>query len=539
MLWLSAAVWLAACGAKVTTYHVTVVDAACSGPSPLGSGATTVDSFRFTVTGDNMAPIVVKASYGSHSASVGNIPAGGNRVIEVRAYAGTTLVSLGRTVPFAVPDTVPETNTAVDVTVFLRPVGQFTQPNVAATPNTCAHMTVARAGHSATVLNDGRVFIAGGYQVDVSGHPTATQTTEYYDPATGLFSAGPDIVLATGGGPDGGAFQSFPRAFHTAAMLTNGWVFLVGGEDYQDGGAVPQASNIIFVPDYFKYAGSPPYGTLPLNQPRSHAGVAVDAAGRVLVVGGYTYSGQVADQVEWYDPSSWTTAPQSYVVTAPCDGGLPDGTDAGCPWSFPRAGMAMSAVQSGKYIAVAAGTDGTGLHTDVNFFSFGPSSFQASTQAVTLAQARREAGIAPFADLSQLILIGGYDTPSDSVGYGSVNTSEVISTSQRFQVGPGPLVGQRGRACATRLLDGRVFSVGGRVSDLTGAPVSDGTVELIAPGSGVPTTLGQAPLAVPRWAHTCTTLNDGSVLVLGGVEEAGGQQTILQDALIYMPQPLN
>jgi hypothetical protein len=42
-----------------------------------------------------------------------------------------------------------------------------------------------------------------------------------------------------------------------------------------------------------------------------------------------------------------------------------------------------------------------------------------------------------------------------------------------------------------------------------------------------------------RWAHTCTTLADGSVLVTGGINESSVGQEVLQDAWIYTPAPVD
>jgi hypothetical protein len=55
-------------------------------------------------------------------------------------------------------------------------------------------MTTARFGHSATILADGRVLIAGGYTdswnplpYPPDGH-AVTDTAEIYDPSTGAFT---------------------------------------------------------------------------------------------------------------------------------------------------------------------------------------------------------------------------------------------------------------------------------------------------------------------------------------------------------------
>jgi Galactose oxidase, central domain len=76
------------------------------------------------------------------------------------------------------------------------------------------HMTGARAGHAATLLPDGRVLIAAGFTLQ-SGQQ-AVATAELYDPSTGTFTATGDMVFA-------------PGFLSTATLLGNGKVLIAGG----------------------------------------------------------------------------------------------------------------------------------------------------------------------------------------------------------------------------------------------------------------------------------------------------------------------
>ncbi len=76
-------------------------------------------------------------------------------------------------------------------------------------------MTVARQGATATLLNDGRVLLAGGVQN--IGFRSELASAELYDPVAGTFSA-------TGS-------MHTPREGHTATMLRDGRVFVAGGSD--------------------------------------------------------------------------------------------------------------------------------------------------------------------------------------------------------------------------------------------------------------------------------------------------------------------
>ena len=71
-------------------------------------------------------------------------------------------------------------------------------------------MTTARRLHTATLLADGKILIAGGY-----GIRGAVASAELYDPSTGSFTPTGDLITAGGN--------------HTAIVLLNGTVLIVGG----------------------------------------------------------------------------------------------------------------------------------------------------------------------------------------------------------------------------------------------------------------------------------------------------------------------
>jgi N-acetylneuraminic acid mutarotase len=73
-------------------------------------------------------------------------------------------------------------------------------------------MTTARRDHTATLLPNGKVLVAGG----LSGNQFLS-SAELYDSATGTWSPT-------------GSMRS-PRRFHTATLLPNGKVLVAGGTD--------------------------------------------------------------------------------------------------------------------------------------------------------------------------------------------------------------------------------------------------------------------------------------------------------------------
>jgi hypothetical protein len=81
-------------------------------------------------------------------------------------------------------------------------------------------MAAARAGHGASLMGNGKVLITGGLLSFDLANPLSLLTgiqvsTEIFDPATELFTAGPNLLEA--------------RALHTSTTLTNGRVLIAGG----------------------------------------------------------------------------------------------------------------------------------------------------------------------------------------------------------------------------------------------------------------------------------------------------------------------
>ena len=81
-------------------------------------------------------------------------------------------------------------------------------------------MVIPRFGHSAVLLNDGRVLITGGYWNE-KGHnnTTAPKSAEIYNPKTGKFTRTGDM--------------HFGRAYHSTILLNDGKVLVVGGGPQQ------------------------------------------------------------------------------------------------------------------------------------------------------------------------------------------------------------------------------------------------------------------------------------------------------------------
>jgi hypothetical protein len=139
-------------------------------------------------------------------------------------------------------------------------------------------MTVARLRHTATVLQNGKVLVAGGVPGD-SSNPVAT--AEIYDPATGSFTV-------TGG-------MTTAREEHTATVLADGKVLIVGGESM--GSSELQATATAEVYDtstgLFSTTGS-------MAEARNSHTATLLPSGHVLIAGG----GADNSTAELYDPTT-------------------------------------------------------------------------------------------------------------------------------------------------------------------------------------------------------------------------------------------
>lgn len=126
-------------------------------------------------------------------------------------------------------------------------------------------MTFRRAGHTATLLHDGRVLVLGGIAITMEPHWTAMYPDkgELYDPGTDRWS---ETVSGMGG-----------RQGHTATLLVHGRVLLVGGQGEQ--GLQPGAR--LFDPTGNSWTIAAP----PVVLRRSHSATALPD-GRVLILGG-------------------------------------------------------------------------------------------------------------------------------------------------------------------------------------------------------------------------------------------------------------
>jgi Galactose oxidase, central domain len=149
---------------------------------------------------------------------------------------------------------------------------------------TTGSLNIARSGHTATLLPDGQVLVAGGC-CDASGNVLAS--AELYDPATGQWTVTDSMTTARWG--------------HSATRLPNGEVLVAGGSITS--GIAPIATAELYNPSTGKWTT-----TGQMTTARCFQGAALLANGQVLVAGGDSPGTDGTLTAELYSPTTgqWT-----------------------------------------------------------------------------------------------------------------------------------------------------------------------------------------------------------------------------------------
>jgi hypothetical protein len=173
-------------------------------------------------------------------------------------------------------------------------------------------MAEKRGGHTATLLTNGKVLIAGGstggdllpfFFVD------ASVTAEVYDPATGLFTS-------TGN-------MGTPRVGQTATLLVNGDVLIAGGWSASQNASIATAELYHQATGAFTATGS-------MTTPRTGHTATLLPDGKILIAGGTQDQTLVnSDSAEIYDPATGSFLATGSMAVKRCSHTatlLPNGT---------------------------------------------------------------------------------------------------------------------------------------------------------------------------------------------------------------------
>lgn len=272
--------------------------------------------------------------------------------------------------------------------------GKFTQ--------TTGSMSVARLGHTATLLTTGKVLITGG---QASSGTAAYATAEIFDPNTGSFTPTTNNM-------------SIGRTGHNATRLADGKVLITGGES---------AGADLFNPSTGMF--TPTTGNMVTARGDDTATLLTN--GKVLFTGGF--NGAVLATAELYDPAT-----ESFSAT---------GTMAVARGSH-TATLLTTGPNTGD-VLVAGGTSATAAAElyDPTTGIFSTTGSMASTRAGQTATMLSDGTV---------LLAGGSDFSGNII-----SAAELFEPSSGTFTGTGGMLTPREAHTASLLKDGTVLVTGG------------------------------------------------------------------------------
>ena len=465
---LTAAIPAAAIATAVTA-AVTVTN-----PSP---GGGTSNAVNFTIAATNPTPTITTISPtsavvtgGPFTLTVNGTNFLANSVVNFAGVAPTITGVSATQLIAAIPAAAIATAGTATVTVANPAPGGGTSNavnfTITALPGppwvSTGTMSFQRFGHTATLLVDGQVLVAGGAW-------NGAAPCEIYNPSTH-------------GWTTTGTMNTSARALHTATLLQNGKVLVAGGSDSFPG------FNITATAELFDPSTGAWTSTAPMNHSRAYHAATMLADGRVLVSGG------VGDQTaEIYDPTTgtWTSTPNmQYMRVSHTSTLLPNGR--------------VLVAQGGSTVAEEYDPTTGAWSSAGTVPTFGSPSDLTATLLLdgTVLTAGGCAGFQADFCLGTMYADADSFTPA-TLAWAA--TSQFMSTT-------------RTQHTATLLGDGKVLVAG---SQEAGVVFSDNfqlsSAELYDPATS--SWSAASPMIVGRSRHTATLLNDKTVLVVGGVTD--------------------
>ena len=285
-------------------------------------------------------------------------------------------------------------------------------------------LVAAHYAPTASVLGNGKVLLVGGY------NPTSgfLASAELYDPASNTWS--PAGSLATG------------RYQHAASVLSNGKVLVVGGNN---------ASGFLVSAELYDPATNSWSSGGSLVAARAGLAAGVLANGKVLVTGGNGPGGHLAS-AEVYDPASNAWSPAGSLATA-------------------RSYHTASVLGNGK-VLVAGGTNGSSL---ASAELYDPAS-NSWSPAGSLATARAYHTVSVLGN-GKVLVVGGQGTSS------YLASAELYDPAANTWSAAGSLATARYIHTATLLANGKVLVAGGYNGNYLASAELYGSPTVVATGA--------------------------------------------------------
>ncbi|WP_158620000.1 Kelch repeat-containing protein [Corallococcus sicarius] len=339
-------------------------------------------------------------------------------------------------------------------------------------------MVTGRRHHTATLLNNGKVLVAGGNQT-VSLTSIPVQLSELYDPVTGSWTSSGSMVEV--------------RNYHTATKLNDGRVLVVGGYE----GATMTAELYNPATGVWSATGSPP-------GPKrfSHEAVLL-SNGKVLVSGGSITDAGYSALATIYDPGTGTWSATSSMQS-------------------PRIHHSLTLLKNGRVLAVG-GMGPTPVYPFIYSLSTAEIYDPATgTWSLTGSMAHdpifltpgRRSHAAAILPSGKVLVAGGYSSDG-FFGFGPIVANAEVYDPETGTWSPtGSMSAGRYEHDLAILPSGKVLVAGGKMSISDGYVPTPEKVELYDPVTGLWSTVGT--LTNARFDSTATVLASGRVLIAGG-----------------------
>jgi hypothetical protein len=343
------------------------------------------------------------------------------------------------------------------------------------TTNTTSLPTSAgRKWHTATLLQNGKILVAGG--LSTGGFSLAT--TLIVDPLAGTITVGPSMTHA--------------RDRHTATLLKNGQVLIAGGvnENFQT-----NAFDINFNADLYDPVSNTITATGTMTTSRYDHTATLLTDGRVLLAGGIGGLGPgILASGEIYNPSgSGAFTPITVGMSVPRHRHaatlLPDGHV-----------LITGGVTNDNSFTIASTID---VFTGTSFLQVGAFSVRCDHTATLLQNGK-------------VLLAGGMAGPYPGAATATTDLVSISGAGAVTVASGASLKSARYEHTATLLPNGDVLLTGGGGSTdpLSGGVRND--TETFRPNATTGSTTVRPSMAVARQRHTATMLTNGRVLIIGG-----------------------